>query len=58
MSQPHHLDGWVQAELFLGGKPASAVRNDCAFCHRERTALDDNHDSTCAYWAYFPNGNT
>lgn len=29
------------------------VRNDCAFCHRERSAKDDNHAPNCPYWDFF-----
>lgn len=29
------------------------VRNDCAFCHYERSAADDNHHPTCTYWHLF-----
>lgn len=29
------------------------VRNDCAFCHRERSAKDDNHAPECPYWTFF-----
>lgn len=30
------------------------IRNDCAFCHRERSARDDNHAPDCPYWDFFP----
>jgi hypothetical protein len=29
------------------------VRNDCAFCGRERSAKDDNHAPECPYWDFF-----
>lgn len=29
------------------------VRNDCAFCGWERSAKDDNHAPSCAYWTFF-----
>jgi len=32
------------------------VRRDCAFCGRERSAKDDNHDPACAYWRFFGTG--
>ena len=33
--------------------PDAVVRRDCAFCHRERTPRDDNHDPDCVYWVFF-----
>lgn len=33
--------------------PLPVVRNDCAFCHRERSARDDNHAPECPYWTFF-----
>lgn len=38
-------------EQITGQRPT--VRNDCAFCHRERSAKDDNHAPDCAYWDFF-----
>lgn len=38
-------------EEVTGERPA--VRNDCAFCGRERTAKDDNHGPDCFYWKLF-----
>lgn len=29
------------------------VRNNCAFCGRERSRKDDNHAPTCSYWIFF-----
>lgn len=31
----------------------NVIRNNCAFCGRERTRADDNHDKGCAYWDFF-----
>jgi hypothetical protein len=36
--------------------PIPAVRNDCAFCHRERSPKDDNHAPECPYWVFFGEG--
>lgn len=44
----------------LSGTPAPLpeVRNNCAFCQRERSAKDDNHAPECPYWVFFgPEGN-
>jgi hypothetical protein len=30
------------------------VRQDCAFCHLERSAKDDNHAPECPYWTVGP----
>lgn len=30
-----------------------AVRNNCAFCHWDRSADDRNHAPTCPYWDFF-----
>lgn len=30
------------------------ARQDCAFCHRERNAKDDNHAPECPYWTIGP----
>jgi hypothetical protein len=38
-------------EEVTGTRPV--VRNDCAFCGRERSAKDDNHAPECAYWTFF-----
>lgn len=38
------------------GKPVPQVRNDCAFCHRERSHKDDNHAPECPYWDFFGRG--
>lgn len=50
------MDEWTEMELNLtetvtGDRPQ--VRNDCAFCGRERSAKDDNHAPNCAYWTFF-----
>lgn len=34
--------------------PPDRVRRDCAFCHRERSAKDDNHADDCPYWTVGP----
>lgn len=39
-----------------GAVNPTIVRNDCAFCHRERTPKDDNHADTCPYWTFFGEG--
>ncbi|QES45187.1 hypothetical protein DEJ49_33135 [Streptomyces venezuelae] len=46
---------WSGARGAASGQsiPAPAVRNDCAFCHRERSAKDDNHAPECPYWDFF-----
>ena len=38
-------------ERVAGERPA--VRRDCAFCGRERSAKDDNHAPECSYWDFF-----
>ena len=52
------LDEVIIAQIFyeaLGALyPDVFVRRDCAFCHRERTARDDNHAPACSYWVFFP----
>lgn len=30
------------------------TRNNCAFCHRERSEKDDNHAPDCPYWTVGP----
>lgn len=30
------------------------VRRDCAFCHQERSAKDNNHADNCPYWIVGP----
>lgn len=37
----------------IGGE-RPVVRNDCAFCYRERSAADDNHAPACPYWTVGP----
>lgn len=37
----------------LKGRP-DQVRQDCAFCHRERSPKDDNHADNCPYWTVGP----
>jgi hypothetical protein len=32
----------------------AAERKDCSFCHRERSAKDDNHADDCPYWSIGP----
>lgn len=39
-------------ELLFARNPV--VRQDCAFCHRERSAKDDNHADDCPYWTVGP----
>lgn len=45
----HEIAREVLGHLF----PEVVLRRDCAFCHRERSPNDDNHDPTCPYWRYF-----
>lgn len=47
---------WEKIELELTEEVTGdriVVRNNCAFCHRERSAKDDNHAPNCAYWTFF-----
>lgn len=32
---------------------SAEVRNNCAFCGRERSRKDDNHAPACPYWDFF-----
>ena len=32
------------------------IRNNCAFCGRERSRKDDNHAPDCPYWGFFDAG--
>lgn len=43
-------DDFADAIKALSGLKA---RNDCAFCHWERSAKDDNHAPNCPYWDFF-----
>ena len=41
----------------LGAVPSTdpgPARQDCAFCHRERNAKDNNHAPECPYWTIGP----
>ena len=50
---PDHLGAQRDA-----ADPARVVRNDCAFCHRERSPKDDNHAPECPYWTIGPGSMT
>ena len=39
-------------------RAAGPPRQDCAFCHRERNAADDNHADSCVYWTVGPGSMT
>lgn len=45
--------GWLDEWIYEKPVPTAAVRNDCAFCGRERTPKDDNHAPGCPYWDFF-----
>lgn len=45
----HEIAREVLGHMF----PDVVLRRDCAFCHFERSPLDDNHHPSCPYWHFF-----
>lgn len=50
---PEEIEAELQREIDGALNPDQVVRRDCAFCHYERSAKDDNHAPSCPYWVYF-----